>query len=224
MRGYRTAITTRECKRIELSYLLKNGLIVKGATVTGGILNYTDQGGNKVGSIGIDTKYTTQEKYIRLYYTLTSSQGDRRDMDYKIELYPIPSNLGRGEVLYFVSPYTVDRLCRILYLIPPYTIFMGRNGYYGYDLMKRKYQRLYYPLQICSSFSRPNEQYWALERKLDKLSGMRATDTYKGKKTRRALRTERLLDKQEEVDERRWSPSYWPVVARRAMYKAVTNP
>jgi len=199
-RGYKTAHTTSECKRIELSYLLKNGLIVKGATVTGGVLNYTDQTGHKVGSIGIDSKYTTEEKYIRLRYTVTTPQGERRDLDYKIELYPLPSNLGRGEVLYFAD---FTGLCRILYLAYGSEKFMSRENYTG--LWGRKV-RLYYPLQISSRISRYNDRYFHLEKQLKDLKKMRATDTYKGIKTRRAERIDWLRDKQRVADNKRWGP------------------
>lgn len=214
-RGYRTAYTTSECKRVELSYLLKAGLIVKGATVTGGVLNWTDQAGHKVGSIGIDTKYTVKEKYIRLHYTITTSQGERRDLDYKIELYPLPSNLGLGEVLYFVSPMG-GGLCRILYLAYGSEKFMSREAYRG--LWGRRI-RLYYPLQISSRISRYNDRYFNLEKQLKELNKMRATDTYKGVKTRRADRIERLQDKQDIADTQRWGPEGMGIRLLRMLYK-----
>ena len=212
-RGYRYAYTTSECKRIEISFLLKNELIVKGATVTGVILDFKDQSGAPTGSIGIESKYTPEEKYIRLHYTITNSWGESRDMDYKIELYGIPSNLGRGEVLYFAD-YT--GLYKILYLAYGSEKFMSREAYRGYW---GRNIRLYYPLQISSRMSRENDKYFILEKKLKSLGEMRATYTYRGVKTRRADRIDKLRDKKEIADLKRWSPEFMPKALLRVMLK-----
>ena len=103
------ALTTREAFRIELSYLLKNGYIQKGNHIIA-TLSWTN------GSwIRIESKYTEEERYLRVKYTLTDSRdGKKHELDYKISLYAKPSNLGKGEVLYFVYPFT-HRRCTILY-------------------------------------------------------------------------------------------------------------
>jgi hypothetical protein len=198
------AITTKEACRIELSYLLKNGYIQKGKHITGP-LHWTNGS-----SISIESKYTEQEKYLRVWYTLTDSREDKTyELDYKISLCAKPSNLGKGEVLYFVCPQT-GNLCRILYRAYGSRIWKCREAYT---------YRIYYPIQTSSKMGKYNDRYWEAERNLEKMYTERATSTYKGKQTRRAKRMERLEETRHHMDLLRWSPISLPKSLLKEMEK-----
>ena len=202
------AWTTSESQKIDLSFLLRNGYIKKGGKHTGW-MGWTDSWwGKDTGSITIESCYTEEDKYIRLIYTSTDLDGNKQDQDYKIRLTTRPSNLGKGEVLYFICPRT-GRLCRILYNAYYYGKFMSR---YGYNY------RLYYPGQISSQYSRYNEIYWTLDHQLKKLYKQRRTSTYNGKITRRAQRILTKEDKMERADYLRWSPLSMPHSIRKLIY------
>ena len=98
------AETCQGSKRIELSFLIKKGYLQKGRRTQGSI-EWTHNG-RPNGDIKIFCSYT-EEKFIRLVYKLTDHrEGKEYNYDYKIYLTSIPSNLGKGEVLYFICPET----------------------------------------------------------------------------------------------------------------------
>lgn len=198
------ALTTTEISRIELSYLLKKGYIQKGKHITAP-LSWTN------GSwISIESKYTEEEHYLRLKYILTDSRdGKATELDYKITLYAKPSNLGKGEVLYFVCPRS-GNLCRILYRAYGSLKWKCRQAYSC---------RIYYPIQTSSKMSKYNDRYWEAERALEKMYQERATSTYRGKPTRRALRIERLEETRYHMDLLRFSALSFPKSLLKAMEK-----
>ena len=137
------AITTKEAIRIELSYLIKMGMIRKGFKLS------TSLSWNNNYSIQIETSYGIEvENYIRLIYILTDGEGNKKNYDYKIRLVAIPSNLRKGEVLYFSCPITSNK-CRVLYRCYGSTIWKSRDAYKNattIDISKTAY-----PFQIFLS-------------------------------------------------------------------------
>jgi hypothetical protein len=191
MGRYGTGIaTTKGSKRIELKHLLKAGYIRKGLTSLQGSLSWVNASGEQTGTIGIQTAYTDQEKYIRLTYTVTTGEGEKIDQDYKIYLEEKPSNLGRGSVLYFLCPESFN-YCRVLYLAYGAHRFKSRQAYR---------HRIYYPLQTSSKLDIYNDRFFSIEDKLEKLNQGRASYEYKGKTTRKRQRINRLEKQQEEAD------------------------
>lgn len=143
------ARTTSGCRRIELSYLLNEGYIQKGA-ITNGQLIWTDDS-----SLGIQCFYTEKRQHIRLIYTITDRfSGKSQDMDYQVQITTVPSNLGKGEVLYLVCPDS-GRRCRILYQAYGSSIYKCRKTYNN---------RIYYSTQISSKYDKYNDGYWQLDR------------------------------------------------------------
>ena len=174
------AICTNEVMRLELSGLIRDGMIKKHG-IYSSVISWTSGG-----SVSIETINTKDEKYIRLSYSTVN--GNK--MDYKIRLDSIPSNLGTGEVLYFICPITGER-CRILYSTYGSDIFKSRLAY---DT------RIYYRLQQTSKNWLHNTRYWNLTKRIQKLQDLRFTDTYRGRKTRRALLIEQLKKEQLDAD------------------------
>lgn len=199
------AHTCENSKRIELSYLLKAGYLRKGG-ITSGQLSWTNGRGDPAGSIGIESYWVKDEIYIRLVYTLTDrNSGKKTDYDYKVQLTSVPSNLGKGAVLYFLCPKTGKR-CRKLYYAYDSEFWKSREGYVN---------RLYYDCQKSSKYDRPNDRYWALERRLEKMHREKyLTYSYNGKPTRKALRLERMRERRDYFDSIRWLPQYLPVSLR----------
>lgn len=197
---------TKEVMRLELGYLVKGGYIQKGRTIRSSI-SWT--GG---ANISIESTYPEgREPQLKLRYTITSRGGEKTDYNYTIFLMEKPSNLGKGYVLYFLCPET-GKPCRILYLAYGSTIFTSRETYSGKC-------RLYYEPQLDSRRGRANSIYWRIERQLEKMNKGRATYTYKGKPTRRALRLDRLREKKERADRIRWSILSYPVKIRNEILK-----
>jgi len=183
-RIYRTRSTVKGVMRIELRHLLDKGYLIKGSVMQSS-LSWTNGS-----TIGVVATYLEDEISLELSY---KTKGE--NVEYKINLVTLPSNLGKGEILYFVCPKT-GRRCRILYKAYGSLKFMSRWAYR---------HRLYYEIQTSSKQQRDNNRYFLLEKRLDKLYQMRDTYKYKGKLTKRAKLIQRLENKQDEVDLRRWT-------------------
>jgi len=183
------AITTGEVKRIELSYLLRQGYIQKGCEIQGTI-SWTDDS-----NISFESKLTGDEAYLRLIYTNTNSYtGEKTNHDYKVYLTTIPSNLGKGEILYFVCPVTGKR-CRILYKCYGSFIWKSRTAYR---------HRIYYASQQCSKYYYHNTRYWAIDKELEKCYKRSRRSHYKGKPTRLIKRVEQLEERKQYHDMMRY--------------------
>ena len=183
------AWSTTECKRINISSLIKNQQLKKGYK-TMATVSWT------CGSeITVICDMTGGNSYIRLIYTTTYHNGTEKQFDYTIQVVSIPSNLGKGNVLYFICPVTFRR-CRILYKAYGSDIWKSREGHSN---------RIYYPGQLSSKLDKYNDRYWELDRQIKKLSEQRRTYTYMGIPTRRAEGLDSLINEQMRVDELRWS-------------------
>jgi len=191
------AVITSECLRIDIGNLLKYGLIEKGCK-RGGYLTWSESRyGSEVGSVFVLSDFTGEEKFIRLIkYPLTK----KNFFDQKVFIDAVPSNLGKGEVLYFLCPETRER-CRILYNAYGCEKWKSRQAF--------KYP-IYYPLQQCSKADRANTKYWKLDGLLQKLSEKRIADTYNGQTTKRAIATEKKYKELKRVDKVRHSQLVLP--------------
>lgn len=182
------AIITEEVLRLELSGLIKDKLIQKG------LINFASINWTNGSSISITSCYKQKEKYVRLNYTNTdTSTGKKEHFDYKIQLITIPSNLGKGEILYFKCPITGKR-ARVLYKCYGSSIWKSREAYKN---------RIYYSSQISSKLYHPTNEYFKLEKKIDKLIKKRKKLHYKGKETKLSKRIYYLSQKKREYDVKR---------------------
>lgn len=197
-----------EVMRLELNYLLRKGYIQKGRGIRGSI-SWTKSGNwgsKKCGEITIESTYPQEgPPRLRLLYSITE-HGKKTDYDYTINLAEIPSNLGRGSILYFICPETFQ-YCRKLYLAYGSPRFYSRGAY-------SRRCRLYYDPQLDSHGNRANTVYWRVKRQLEEMNKRRSTYRYNGKPTRRALRLERLKNKRDQADLIRWDFSCYPATVR----------
>lgn len=112
---------------------------------------------------------------------------NKEEVRQTIYLEQVPSNLGRGQVIYFVCPATGNR-CRNLYRIS--CKFYSRLAYRG----------LVYSCQLTSGVDRFNDRYWKLHRAIEKLTGKGYTPSYRGRKTATARRVEALDERRSIAD------------------------
>jgi hypothetical protein len=180
---------------------MRAGYFTKGATCRGG---WSWSNGDRAEII---SERTFSGLYMDIATTFTDYTGEIRTERERIYLHRKRSNLGRGEVLYFICPRT-GRACRILYRAYSSRTWRSRTGF-AY--------RLYYPQQAEPAWGRSLVRGNAVERKLDRLHSMRATSTYLGKPTRRALRIARLEDEAERLNALMWHPSNLPPSLARSV-------
>lgn len=197
------AETCEESLRLELSFLLKEGYIKKQQFVKSN-LSWTN-GAN----ISLESKYSEDEKWIRLVYTLTNNRTkEKTDFDYIIELTSVPSNLGHGEVLYFVCPVTGKR-CRILYMAYDYPKWKSREAYNN---------RLYYSNQLSSKMNYPNDAYWSIRRRFEKILNRKRTKLfYRGKPTKSGQRLMKMKQRINHWDLERFQSRCMPFSLRKMM-------
>ena len=192
------AWTVYESTRLEMSFLLKKGYIRKNYIGTGQ-LTWNNGRGEKIASAGFRSSYLMDEdeRYVELTYTVTTRDGQKTGYNYKIYFVEVPSNLGKGKILYFQCPRT-RRKCRILYMAYGSPKFICRQAYC---------YRIYYDCQVASKLRKYNEAYWRLESHLKKIedrSGF-GTRTFKGGLTKAAKRYCRLYEKQTWNEKARWT-------------------
>lgn len=192
---------TSDALRLELSQLIKGGLIQQGKKIEGTI-SWTN--GSKV---SIKACYTASESYIELNYVLYNRETNTSNkQSYRVYLTAVKSNLGQGEVLYFICPVSRKR-CRILYKSHSSIQFQHRATHQ---------QSVYYPSQCHSKYNYWNERYWQTQKELEQLEESSYRRTYKGKPTRKYLAIQKkraLLEQYEEKSENifNWRVYNWGV-------------
>lgn len=185
-------MTCENSIRLELSYLLKNGYFKKGVILSSKI--------SWTGGANIGIRCCLDGKWIKLIFSVTNkSTGEKTDYNYKIHLVGVPSNLGQGEVLYFVCPST-GRRCRVLYMANGEDCFYSRYHY------ENKGKRLLYDSQCSSKKYYSNDRYHAIDKQLEKYYSNRKKDVrflYKGEVTKEFIKLHKLKIKQRDFNIKR---------------------
>lgn len=181
-------VTTSGAYRIELSHLFKAGYIRKGCKISGNL------SWNNGSNISIYSELTKEKQFIRLAYQMKDSSGEIQKLDYQIRLDSIPSNLGKGEIYYFICPRSGRRI-RILYRCYGSHYFKARKAYQI---------RIFYQSQISSKKDYHNSRYFEAERKLEECYQVQRKSHYQGKETRLLKRINFLEAKKEILDQRRF--------------------
>ena len=185
-RGNRNAITVGEATKLELNYLLKNKCIQKGKKI---MSNLSWSNGS---AMSCESVYIENDIYVRLSYSVTnSSTNEIVNYDYKIYIETVKSNLGKGEVLYFVCPESL-KYCRTLFMCYGYQRFKHRSAYN---------QIIYYSIQTSSKAKLNTDRYFITDKKINKLYDKRKSLNYKGKATKRHEHKIKLLNKRAELNE-----------------------
>lgn len=187
-RSTTTAQTVESACKLDLRIMLKDGSIQKNQFVSGTI------SWERGGTISFESKLYENEKYLRVMYITTDRQGNKTNYDYKIQLVSVPSNLGKGQVLYFRCPRTGKR-ARVLYSTYGNDLFLHREYYkdhYG--------KRLFYNSQRAAKEWYNNTMYFNAKRRKENFETYLHTfkqwkRTYRGKETKHFKKLRLLEEK-----------------------------
>ncbi len=137
--------------------------------------------GETTSSIGISVYTGSDDPHLKLSY---KHRGE--PTEYKVPLVTLPSNLGKGQVWYFICPATGKR-CRKLYSVGRY--FLHREAYTG----------CMYEKQTYSKHAREQIKYYesllGSEKLYEELYSKNFKSHYAGKPTKRYLRLMKKINK-----------------------------
>lgn len=126
-------MSIESCKTVSITKLKEWGYLNNG--IHSGVISWSSAG-EVHSKIGIKCTILEHRKFITLDYTQNGES-----IKYNVHIVSIPSNLGKGDVLYFVCPNT-GKHCRKLY----------HNS--KYFLHREAFRYLYYEKQIESKKTR----------------------------------------------------------------------
>lgn len=151
------AARTGSCMKLDLRIMMRFGQVKNGARLCGTI-EWT-----RGGKVSFVSDCTGGNKFLRLMYSIKKGNGEIIEMDYRITIDVTPSNLGKGEVLYFVCPKSYQR-ARVLYDAYGLGIFAHRDWYKDHLNM-----RILYNSQQASKQWYANTRYFNLKHEIERL-------------------------------------------------------
>lgn len=167
-----------DCKIIEISFLKKHKFLEEGYE-TSGVITWS-RNGQPTGRITVSSNLSLNHNY----YVEFSYVCNGTEINYRVYLITLNSNLGKGKVWYFLCPFT-NKLCRKLYLIGYY--FKHRKAFSG----------VMYETQTKTKKDRALDKYFGSYFELDEIKGelyqKYFKKTYAGKPTKRYLKLYRKL-------------------------------
>ena len=147
-----------------------------------GLVTWSNQWG-KTGEIRIRVNTSTFNKTIELDYNY---KGEPRN--YKIDFVSVPSNIGNGEIWYFLCPETNKR-CRKLYSIGGY--FLHREAFNGAMYESQTQTKKWRVLE------RVYGSYFDCDKYYKELHSKHFKTHYNGKPTKRYLYLKQKIDEAE---------------------------
>lgn len=143
--------------------------------------------GKETGKIQIFLNFKSEQPFLILDY---SYRGEPRK--YKINLVSMPSNLGKGEVWFFICPKTGLK-CRKLYCIQGY--FYHRKAFKSLNCMYQTQTESKTERQIEKKFG----HYCRIDKYYSELYQKHFKHFYAGKPTKRYLKLKNKIDKAGQV-------------------------
>jgi hypothetical protein len=181
------AFTVNQCLQIKvkpfINYIPKESHFLNGSISwsTGAAISFT---------------LTKNNFGLNLVFNYTKTiECEKRNINYSVNIESLPSNLGKGEVYFFICPFTFKR-CKVLYMGYGSLYFKSRKAYKN---------RIYYASQLSSRLDKHNDKYWSLERSLEKLYIQHPKTHYRGKITHAQKRINSLENKRDYYDQMRWT-------------------
>jgi hypothetical protein len=178
-------ITYEDCKSIEIKILKKNNYLQANQLNECMIRWYINE--ETTGRMQLIVNTLTAKPYIELIYTL-----NEEGIQYKVQLIKEKSNLGIGEIWYFICPFTNKR-CRKLYLLNKY--FSHRNRFKG----------VFYEKQILS---KSNRKILGIFSKIDQINNaIEETESkhfrryYNKAKTKRLIKLRKIINQEIDIKE-----------------------
>jgi hypothetical protein len=175
-----------ECKSISTSFLKKHGFLEEGLIKTGSMT--WSRNGNKTGSIGFTVNTFSDSPYIQLNYTY-----GEESVSYLVKLVSVPSNLGKGFIIYFLCPLTNKR-CRKLYLISGK--FLHRKAFRGCFYEKQTYSHRNRNLSMTF------EKFFGSDKAYELLYSKYFKTHYAGKPTKRYLKLMKMISISNQINPR----------------------
>ena len=120
-------LTTEDGLILSLSKLLRDKLFRPGSACHSSLIWTNTTTGERVGSIGYEAHLGQESGRVRLKYTTTKWDGEKRESDYWIQLVTTPQPFG-GRRWWFVCPRTGRRAAK-LYLPNGAFTFASRQAY-----------------------------------------------------------------------------------------------
>lgn len=142
--------------------------------------------GNTTGRMSIRVNTLCERPYIELDYKYKDEPRN-----YRVWLVSVPSNLGRGDIWYFLCPQTNKR-CRKLYSIGGY--FLHREAFMGCMYKSQAETKPKGFFKTFITFIKIDDLYDLIEKKHFK-------KTYNGKPTKRYLRIMEQIEKIEGISQ-----------------------
>jgi hypothetical protein len=180
------AITVNQCLQLKIKTLVED----LSENLKSGKGTITWSSGS---SIGFTISKNNFDLSVEIEYQKTI-EGLQKPISYKINIETLPSNLGKGEIYYFVCPFSFKR-CKVLYMGYGSPYFKSRTAYK---------HRIYYASQLSSRLDKHNDTYWSLERRLEKLYIKHPKTHYRGEITHAQKLIQRLETKLTYHDHMRW--------------------
>ncbi len=139
---------------------------------------------NKDFQITMDLYLNGFEKWMQVSHYKYNT--DTQIESYCILITSVKSNLGRGDILYWLCPITLTR-CKILHLIGDTGPFRHRSAYS---------QHVYYPTQLLSKKDRKDYTWQVIEKKIvPELEKQVVKSHYRNKETKLLARISNLKKK-----------------------------
>jgi hypothetical protein len=180
------AVTTGQCLQVSIKAFTKH--IKEGTNFLVGSMNWDSGGSITVKLLKENNRYFVELDYIK------TIDGEKKNIQYKVLVCTVPSNLGKGEVYYFLCPFSHKR-CKVLYMAYGSLYFKSRVAYR---------HRIYFASQMSSRLDKHNDAYWRLERKLELLYPKHPKTHYKGEETAPGRRIKRLEKTMNYHEAMRW--------------------
>ena len=172
-----------EMKTVTISFLSKYGYLKPNRWQSGTIT--WSSNGNKTGSISIRVNTEAKAPCLELDYKCNETR-----INYRVQLFSAPSNLGKGVVWFFVCPSTGKR-CRKLYLADNYFVsrFAFVNAMYEQQTKSHKARSLH------NTF----DKLFGVEELHEKIYSKHFKSHYAGKPTKRYLRLLEQIRQAEQI-------------------------
>ncbi|MBU1031961.1 hypothetical protein KKE03_03510 [Patescibacteria group bacterium] len=94
-------------KKIQIWKLKKLGFLKE--YWAAGSLKWTYRSSGEESSVGINVMLSESERYLRIYYTQTDEDGNKKDFDYKIPITSTPCYFG-GYRYWFTCPWYANKI------------------------------------------------------------------------------------------------------------------
>jgi hypothetical protein len=185
-------ITYEDCKSIEIKILKKNNYLQSNQLNECIIRWYINE--ETTGKMKLIVNTLSANPYIELIYTL-----NEEGIQYKVQLIKEKSNLGIGEIWYFICPFTNKR-CRKLYLLNKY--FSHRNRFKGVFYEKQLLSKS--NRKILGLFNKVNHINDAIE----ETNSKHFRRYYNKAKTKRLIKLRKIINQEIDIKEINYIKNY----------------